>query len=56
LSQGKIKKEVKRIITAISLGGYIFSSSNVIHDGVPIENALAYINIIKEFGAYLINI
>ena len=55
-SPDKIKKEVKRIITAISPGGYIFSSSNVMHGGVPIENALDYINTINEFGAYLINV
>jgi uroporphyrinogen decarboxylase len=52
-----IKEEVKRIIKIASPGGgHIFATSNAIHDGVPIENALAYINAVKEFGSYPINI
>ena len=47
----------KRIIKTVSPGGgHIFSSSNTIHDGVPIENALAYIDAVKEYGNYPINI
>jgi len=54
---GKINEEVKRIINETSPGcGHIFSSSNSIHNGVPVENFLSYINAVKKFGHYPINI
>ena len=31
-------------------GGYIVSSSNIIHEGVPPENYLAMTQTVKEFG------
>ena len=56
-SPDMIKKEVKRIIKAVSPGGgHIFSTSNVIHDGIPIENSLAFISAVKEFGTYPISV
>jgi hypothetical protein len=33
-------------------GGYIFSSSNSIHDGVKLENLYAMLNTVKSFGRY----
>jgi len=52
----QIREEVKRIITAVSPGGgHIFSSSNSIHAGVPIENFLAYMNAAREYGVYPIS-
>ena len=52
----QIREEVKRIITAVSPGGgHIFSSSNSIHAGIPIENFLAYMNAAREYGVYPIS-
>lgn len=56
-SPSEIKEEVKRIIKSVSPGGsHIFSSENTAHGGVPIENFLAYISTVKEYGIYPINI
>ena len=34
-------------------GGYIFSSSNSIHDGVKLENLYAMLDTVKSYGKYL---
>jgi len=53
----QIKEEVKRIIKAISPGGgHIFSSSNIVHNGVPLENVFAYFDAVKEYGTYPIDL
>ncbi len=33
-------------------GGYIFSSSNSIHDGVKLENLYAMLDTVKKYGRY----
>ena len=52
-SPEEIKNEVRRIIKNASPGGgHIFASSNSVHRGVPVDNFLAYVDAVKEFGAY----
>jgi uroporphyrinogen-III decarboxylase len=56
-SHEEITKEVKRVISAVSPGGgHIFSSSNGIHSGVPVENFLTMVAAVKRFGGYPIEI
>ena len=53
----EISEDVKRIIREVSPGGgHIFSTSNALHDGIPLENALAYIYAVKKYGVYPIDI
>ncbi len=53
----KIEEEVKKAIkTAAPGGGYIISSSNSLHGGIPPENAVAYVNAVRKWGKYPIKI
>ncbi|MFO7928248.1 MAG: uroporphyrinogen decarboxylase family protein, partial [Candidatus Humimicrobiaceae bacterium] len=54
---GEIENEVKKAIkTAAPGGGYIISTSNSLHGGIPPENAIAYVKSAHEWGKYPINI
>ena len=56
-SPNKVKEEAKRIIKSVSSGGgHIFSSDNAIHGGISVENFIAYMDAVKEYGIYPINI
>ena len=53
----KIEEEVKKAIsTAAPGGGYLISSSNSLHGGIPPENAIAYTDAVRKWGKYPINI
>ncbi|MCJ7838156.1 MAG: hypothetical protein MUP61_02935, partial [Burkholderiales bacterium] len=52
-SKAEIGEEVRRCIrNAAPGGGYVLSSSNSIHSGVPVENFLAMIQAARDFGRY----
>jgi uroporphyrinogen-III decarboxylase len=49
----RIRSEVRRIVREASPGGgHIFSSSNAIHGGVPLEHVEAMLAAAREFGRY----
>jgi hypothetical protein len=53
----EIEEEVKKAIKiAAPGGGYLISSSNALHSGIPPENAFAYTDAVKKWGSYPINI
>ena len=53
----EIDNEVKMAIkTAAPGGGYMISSSNSLHGGIPPENVIAYVNSARKWGKYPINI
>ena len=53
----EIEQEVKKAIKiAAPGGGYLISSSNSLHGGIPPENAFAYADAVKKWGKYPINI
>lgn len=56
LTQGTpamVRQETQRLIREIAPGGgFVLSSSNAIHDGVPIENLYAMLETAREYGSY----
>lgn len=51
-SKGEIEAEVARLIRGLApKGGYVFSSSNSIHSGVPVANLKAMIEAVRKHGA-----
>jgi len=49
---GMIREEVKRVMAACRPGGgFIFGSSNSIHDGIPTGSFVAMLEAAREFGA-----
>ena len=53
----KIRSEVRRVIREVSPGGgHIFSSSNAIHGGVPLEHLQAMLAAARDFGRYPIEL
>ena len=49
----KIADEVRRIIRIASPGGgHLLSTSNALHNGIPVENARAYVRSAHEYGKY----
>ncbi len=56
LTRGTVEQVVKETRAAIASaapgGGYVLSSSNVIHAAVPVENALAMVEVGRKFGRY----
>lgn len=53
----EIEKEVKKAIKiAAPGGGYLLSTSNSLHSGIPPENAFAYVNAAHKWGEYPIKI
>ena len=49
----EIEQEVKKAIkVAAPGGGYIISSSNSLHGGIPPENAYSYVNAVRKWGKY----
>ncbi len=48
-----IKNEVKQCLAVAKQGGgYILSTDHSIHDGMPLENVIAYIEACKKYGNY----
>lgn len=53
----EIESEVKKVIkTAAKGGGFIISSSNSLHGGIPPKNAFAYVNAANKWGKYPIDL
>ncbi len=49
----QVEEQALALLRAVSAGGgYIFSSSNSIHDGVKLENLYAMLDAVKNFGKY----
>lgn len=56
-TEEEIESEVKKVIgTAAKGGGFILSSSNSLHSGIPVENAYAYAEAARKWGKYPIDI
>ena len=56
-TEQEIEEEVKKAIRiAAPGGGYIISSSNSLHGGIPAENALAYTRAVHKWGKYPISV
>jgi uroporphyrinogen decarboxylase len=52
-SKAEIEDEVVRLIRGLApRSGYVFSSSNSIHSGVPVENLTAMLNALRHHGTY----
>lgn len=52
-SKAEIEDEVMRLVRGLApQSGWVFSSSNSIHSGVPVENLLAMIESVKRHGTY----
>ena len=52
-SQADVRHEVKDVLrTAAAGGGFILSTSNAVHAGVPVENFMAMMAAGREFGRY----
>ena len=52
-----VRQEVKDCIRKAAIGGgYICSSSNIIHSGVKPDNYVAMVKAIREFGKYPLNV
>jgi uroporphyrinogen-III decarboxylase len=48
-----IEDEVKRLVTGLGPGGgYFFGTSSDISDDIPLENVLAMLGAVREFGRY----
>jgi uroporphyrinogen decarboxylase len=58
LSCGTPQQVIERALTLLrgvsAGGGYIFSSSNSIHDGVKLENLYAMLDTVKDYGRYAV--
>lgn len=53
----EIEQEVKKAIKIAGPGGgYLISTSNSLHGGIPLENAFAYVNAAHKWGKYPIKI
>jgi uroporphyrinogen decarboxylase len=52
-SPREIQEETRRLIRAAAPGGgFILSSSNAIHDAIPMENLQAMLQAAREYGVY----
>lgn len=48
-----IREKVKQVMSACKPGsGFIFGSSNSIHNGIPTRNFVAALEAAREFGVY----
>ncbi len=56
-SADQIREQVRAIVQQVSPGGgHIFSSSNSIHDQVPLENLYSMLDAVREYGVYPISV
>jgi uroporphyrinogen decarboxylase len=52
-TRDEVVEQARALIYGIAPGGgYIFSSSNSIHDGVKLENLFAMLDTVKSYGRY----
>ena len=57
---GTVDDVIRETIECLEIGspggGYIISTDHSIHDDIPVENVFAFIDTVKRFGKYLIDI
>jgi uroporphyrinogen-III decarboxylase len=51
-----IRETIECLKKGAAGGGYMLSTDHSLHDGIPLENALALIETVKSYGTYPISV